>query len=214
MPVTIVIYDDHTERRESLSMFLDLTPDFKVVGVFSSCSKVVAQMAELNPMVVLMDIQMPVVNGLEGVKLIKQQFPTIHVIMQTVFEDDDAIFNAIQNGASGYILKRSSPQKLIDAINDVLEGGSPMTPSIATKVLSYFRGQHKEETNYSLTPKEKEILLLLVDGLSYKMIADKCVISFHTVNAHIKKIYEKLQVHSVSEAVSKAIHEKIVSKHS
>jgi DNA-binding NarL/FixJ family response regulator len=192
---------------------LDLIADFKVVGSFSNCSDVVSQMETFAPKVVLMDIQMPVVNGLEGVKLIKQHFPHIYVIMQTVFEDDDAIFNAILNGASGYILKRSSPQKLVDAIHDVMEGGSPMTPSIATKVLSYFRGQNKEETDYSLTPKEKEILLLLVDGLSYKMIADKCVISFHTVNAHIKKIYEKLHVHSVSEAVSKAIHEKIVSKH-
>jgi len=154
---------------------------------------------------------MPNVDGLQGVKLIRENFPDIKVIMQTVFDDDEKIFEAILNGASGYILKRTSSEKVIEAINDALEGGSPMTPSIAAKVLAHFRQQTQSAiVDYQLTDKEKVILNHLVSGLSYKMIADKCAISYHTVNSHIKKIYEKLHVHSVSEAVSKALNEKIV----
>jgi DNA-binding NarL/FixJ family response regulator len=210
MAIAIVIYDDHKERRESLSMFLSTVDELEVKGAFADCSNVEENMATLMPNVVLMDIQMPNVNGLEGVKRIKQKFPEIIIIMQTVFEDDDAIFEAILNGASGYLLKRTAPDKLVDAIKDSINGGSPMTPSIAAKVIAHFRLQHKDEGDYQLTNKEKEVLQLLVQGLSYKMIAGKCGITFHTVNAHIKKIYEKLHVHSVSEAVSKAIHEKII----
>ncbi len=211
MPVNVLIYDDNADRRESLSMLLQSYPNFHVCGTSPDCSNVVKEVAALHPDVVLMDIQMPNVDGLQGVKLIKQNFPDVKVIMQTVFEDDDKVFEAILNGASGYILKRTSSDKIIEAVNDALEGGSPMTPSIAAKVLHYFRQQTQPATmDYQLTDKEKIILDFLVDGLSYKMIANRCDISYHTVNAHIKKIYEKLHVHSVSEAVSKALNEKIV----
>ena len=208
---SIVIFDDNPGRRESLRMLLESHKEFIVTGDFEDCSKVKAQIEQLQPDVVLMDIQMPLVDGLEGVRIIKGYFPNIHVIMQTVFEDDEKIFDAMRYGASGYILKKTDPRQIIQAIEEVRNGGSPMTPSIATRVLHFFRQQHesKPET-YGLSEREKEILQYLVNGLSYKMIADKLEISYNTVNSHIKNIYDKLQVHSVSEAVSKAIRSNII----
>ena len=153
---------------------------------------------------------MPLVNGLEGVRIIKEFSPNIHVIMQTVFEDDEKIFDALRFGASGYILKKTDPRQIIQAIEEVRNGGSPMTPSIATRVLHFFRKQHETKPDqYGLSDREKEILQHLINGLSYKMIAERLEISYNTVNSHIKKIYDKLQVHSVSEAVSKAIRSNI-----
>jgi DNA-binding NarL/FixJ family response regulator len=209
--VSIVIFDDNPGRRESLRMLLESKDDFLVTGEFPDCTVVKEQIESLRPDIVLMDIQMPGVDGIEGVRIIKEFFPDIHVIMQTVFEDDEKIFDAMRFGASGYILKKTDPQQIILAIEDVLKGGSPMTPSIATRVLHFFRKQHDNRPEqYGLSDREKEILQFLVDGLSYKMIADKVNISYNTVNSHIKKIYDKLQVHSVSEAVSKAIRNNII----
>jgi DNA-binding NarL/FixJ family response regulator len=208
--VSIVIFDDNPGRRESLRMLLESRENFIVTGEFPDCSNVKAEIEKLHPDVVLMDIQMPQVNGIEGVRIIKEFFPDVHVIMQTVFEDDEKIFDAMRFGASGYILKKTDPQQIIVAIEDVLNGGSPMTPSIATRVIHFFRKQNdKRPEHYGLSDREAEILQYLVDGLSYKMIADKVNISYNTVNSHIKKIYDKLQVHSVSEAVSKAIRNNI-----
>jgi DNA-binding NarL/FixJ family response regulator len=208
--VSIVIFDDNPGRRESLRMLLESRDNFIVTGEFPDCSNVKAEIEKLRPDVVLMDIQMPQVNGIEGVRIIKEFFPDVHVIMQTVFEDDEKIFDAMRFGASGYILKKTDPQQIIVAIEDVLNGGSPMTPSIATRVIHFFRKQNdKRPEQYGLSDREAEILQYLVDGLSYKMIADKVNISYNTVNSHIKKIYDKLQVHSVSEAVSKAIRNNI-----
>jgi DNA-binding NarL/FixJ family response regulator len=208
--VSIVIFDDNPGRRESLRMLLESRENFIVTGEFPDCSNVKAEIEKLRPDVVLMDIQMPQVDGIEGVRIIKEFFPDVHVIMQTVFEDDEKIFDAMRFGASGYILKKTDPQQIIVAIEDVLNGGSPMTPSIATRVIHFFRKQNdKRPEQYGLSDREAEILQYLVDGLSYKMIADKVNISYNTVNSHIKKIYDKLQVHSVSEAVSKAIRNNI-----
>ncbi len=207
---SIVIYDDNPGRRESLRMLLESHDEFIVTGDFADCSDVKAQIEELQPDVVLMDIQMPLVDGLEGVRIIKEYFPNIYVIMQTVFEDDEKIFDAMRYGASGYILKKTDPRQIIQAIEEVRRGGSPMTPSIATRVLHFFRKQHETKPDqYGLSEREKEILQFLVDGMSYKMIAERLDISYNTVNSHIKKIYDKLQVHSVSEAVSKAIRSNI-----
>jgi DNA-binding NarL/FixJ family response regulator len=207
---SIVIFDDNPGRRESLRMLLESHSEFIVTGDFADCSNVKAQIEELQPDVVLMDIQMPLVDGLEGVRIIKEYFPNIYVIMQTVFEDDEKIFDAMRYGASGYILKKTDPRQIIQAIEEVRNGGSPMTPSIATRVLHFFRKQHETKPDqYGLSEREKEILQFLVDGMSYKMIAERLDISYNTVNSHIKKIYDKLQVHSVSEAVSKAIRSNI-----
>lgn len=212
MPIKLLIYDDNPDRRDSLTLLLQSVSELQVCGSFPDCSHVIEEVMRHEPDVVLMDIQMPNADGLFGVKTIKQHFPSVKVMMQTVFDDDEKVFEALLNGAAGYILKRTSSEKIVEAIFDVWEGGSPMTPSIAAKVLQYFRQPSQQQGNYQLTDKELNILNLLVDGLSYKMIADRCTISYHTVNSHIKKIYEKLQVHSASEAVSKALNERIVVK--
>jgi len=193
-------------------VLLDAADGFHVLGMFPNCAEVSQQMDELNPDVVLMDIQMPDVDGIQGVKIIGKLHPHIKVIMQTVFEDDEKIFEALRYGASGYILKKTEPQRIIEAIKEVINGGSPMTPSIATRVLGYFRNHNDTISNemYGLSEREKDILLRLVEGNSYKMIAEQISLSYHTVNSHIKKIYRKLHVNSLGEAVSKAIHKKIV----
>jgi DNA-binding NarL/FixJ family response regulator len=210
--ISVVIYDDNPNRRDSLKVLLDSAEGFQVLGMFSNCVNVSQQMDELNPDVVLMDIQMPDVDGIQGVKTIGKLHPHIKVIMQTVFEDDERIFEALRYGASGYILKKTEPLRIIEAIKEVIDGGSPMTPIIATRVLGYFRNNNEMLTNemYGLSEREKDILHRLVEGNSYKMIAEQLSISYHTVNSHIKKIYRKLHVNSLGEAVSKAINNKIV----
>ncbi len=206
-----MIYDDNASRRESLEMLLRSYKEFYVQGSFNDCSHVEDEIFELQPDIVLMDIEMPVVDGINGVKIINRLFPNIKVIMQTVFEDDEKIFDALRFGASGYILKKTDPIKIIEAIHEVMNGGSPMTPSIATRVLRFFRDKSEtQKQDFGLTDRETDILQNLVDGKSYKMISAELNISYHTVNSHIKKIYDKLQVHSVSEAVSKALQQRIV----
>ena len=157
-----------------------------------------------------MDIDMPGMNGIEGVKLIRKNFPTVQILMLTVFDDDEKVFAAIKAGAGGYILKNAEPQNLLHAISEVYNGGAPMTPGIARKVLHQFQTILPEEKkDYHLSIREKEVLGLLVDGLSYKMIAGKLNITYDTVRAHMKKIYEKLHVASMTEAVAKAINQKL-----
>lgn len=206
-----MVYDDNASRRESLDLLLQSYNDFIVQGAFNDCSNVEQEINNLQPDIVLMDIEMPNVDGISGVKIINRLFPNVKVIMQTVFEDDEKIFDALRFGASGYILKKTDPSKIIEAIREVMNGGSPMTPSIATRVLKFFRDKGAVNTqNFGLTTREMDILQHLVDGKSYKMISSDLNISYHTVNSHVKKIYDKLQVNSVSEAVSKALQQKII----
>lgn len=209
--IRVVIYDDNPSRRDSLMALLQLSDNMECAGAFNDCSGVLKDMEQCNPDVVLMDIEMPNVDGIEGVKIIKENFPGIKVIMQTVFEDNEKIFAALQHGAEGYILKKASIQSITQSIEEVYNGGAFMTPSVALRVMRFFGQSDKAVTpNYNLTPKESEVLQLLADGLSYKMVADKLDISYYTVNSHVKKIYEKLQVHSIGQAVSIAIKNKIV----
>lgn len=210
MPIRVAIFDDNANQRESLEYFISMFDDLNLVGAFQDCTEVENTIALSKPDVVLMDIDMPQISGIEATKIIKSKFPRTVIIMQTVFEDDDKVFDSLKNGASGYLLKKTSPEKIVEAIRDAYEGGSPITPSIATKMLRYFQEQIPAKENYSLTEREKNILSSMVDGLSYKMIASKENISFHTVNSHIRKIYEKLHVHSLGEAVSKALRENII----
>lgn len=207
--VRIAIYDDSKDRRESLEAFLKLTPELEHVGSFPNCSTVLEDVESCQPDIILMDIEMPEVNGLEGVRLVKQQFPQVKIIMQTAFDDDDKVFAALKNGAEGYILKTASVQQIAQSIDEVLKGGASMSPSIALKVMRYFN-QQIIIPNYKLTPKETDTLKYLAEGLSYKMIADKMAISYFTVNNHVKKIYEKLQVHSLGEAVAMAHKQKLL----
>lgn len=167
-------------------------------------------MEQYYPDVVLMDIEMPNVDGISGVTTIKKSFPEIRIIMQTVFEDEERIFSSLKAGAEGYILKTASAEKITQSIEEVYHGGAYMTPSVALRVMQYFTTPSSKKEAYSLTPKEKEVLKYLADGLSYKMVADKLGISYFTVNTHIKKIYEKLHVHSLGEAVAVAYKNKLV----
>ena len=207
--IRIVIYDDHRQRCESLKALLLRAEGMECVGAFQNCSHVLENMRELVPDVILMDIEMPIADGISGVLKIKKEFPEIRIIMQTVFEDEARIFASLQAGAEGYILKNASAEKIIESIREVYDGGASMTPSVALRVMKYFN-QTKAAADYSLTNKEKEVLSLLADGNSYKMVAARLNISYSTVNTHIKNIYEKLHVHSLGEAVSLALKNKIV----
>jgi DNA-binding NarL/FixJ family response regulator len=213
MKINVVIFEDNALLRESLYQLINGTDGLNCTGAFANCEDVIFNIKKTAPQVVLMDIQMPGINGIEGVKIIKKNFSEIRIIMQTVVEDDDKIFASICNGASGYLLKNTTPARLLQAIVEVYEGGAPMTPAIAQKVLDKFRRQSpasSEELN-TLSVREKEILECLVEGMSYKMIAAACKISIDTVRFHIRHIYEKLHVGSKSEAVSKAMRGKTVS---
>jgi DNA-binding NarL/FixJ family response regulator len=210
--IRVAVFDDNKPRRELLEILLNSTPGMQCIGSFEDCRNVVGNLANEVPNVVLMDIDMPHVDGIEGVQLIKTYYPGIKVLMQTVFEDEEKIFASICAGADGYILKKTSPAKLIDAITDVVEGGAPMTPTVARQVLQLINNKNKKASaaDFKLSDRECEILSLLVHGLSYKMIAERCNITYSTVNTHIGHIYEKLHVKTGIEAVAKAISHKIV----
>lgn len=212
MKKRIVIFDDNDSRREGLELLINMTEDFESVGTFSDCRNVLANIEQYKPDVVLMDIDMPNVNGIEGVIAIRKKNKDLKILMQTVFEDDEKIFQSICAGADGYILKKAHPSELLKAISEVLTGGAPMTPSIARQVLKLVNNPVSSFTKkeFHLTDREIEILDLLVQGMSYKMIAEKCFISRTTVNTHVQHIFEKLQVHNVAGAVSIAKDNKIV----
>jgi len=215
MPLRIAIFDDNKNIRESLTLLLQIEKDFEVVGSFAHVLDCIDDIKAVRPDVVLMDIEMPAMSGIEAVKLLKKEYPQIQVLMQTVFEDDDRVFDSICAGASGYILKNQLNAKLIDAIKELQFGGSPMSPSIARKVLTKMQTlttliQPEAAPDYHLTNREKEVLSCLVNGLSYKMIAADLDISYETVRSHVKKIYEKLHVASLTEVVAKAIHQRLV----
>jgi DNA-binding NarL/FixJ family response regulator len=193
-------------------MLLQDSEDFALAGAYSHCLDVTDNISDTKPDVVIMDIDMPGMNGIEGVKLIRKNFPTVQILMLTVFDDDEKVFAAIKAGAGGYILKNAEPQNLLHAISEVYNGGAPMTPGIARKVLHQFQNMLPEEKkDYHLSIREKEVLGLLVEGLSYKMIAGQLNITYDTVRAHMKKLYEKLHVASMTEAVAKAINQKLFS---
>lgn len=208
MKIRVAIFEDNQSRRDSLQLLLQSDERFEFAGAYSDGNNAAYHVEQTKPDVVLMDIQMPGVNGIEAVKQIKQQRPEVKIIMQTVFEDDDKVFASLRAGADGYILKKAEPQKIKEAISDVHEGGSPITPGIAAKVIRFFNQLPKDQisstVDFDLTDREKQILRLLSNGLAYKMIADECGISLFTVKAHIRKIYEKMQVHSATEAIAKA----------
>jgi DNA-binding NarL/FixJ family response regulator len=210
--IRVIIFEDNKHLRESLYYLVNGTEGFNCAGSYPDCSNLIFNIKRNLPDIVLMDIEMPGMSGIEAVKIIKQNFPSVQVLMQTVFHDDDNIFNAMSAGASGYILKTTSPAGYIEAIKDVYNGGSPMTGSIARRVLELFQKNiiPANHHNYQLTPKEKEILQQLVKGKSFKMIADVLGSTYETVRTHMKNIYAKLHVNSNTEAVSKALQEKIV----
>lgn len=211
--IRVAIFEDNKHLRETFLFLLNNSEGFTCAGAFADCNELIDDISANPCDVVLMDIEMPGINGIEATKLLKEKFPQIRILIQTVFFDDDYIFNAICAGASGYILKSTTPDGYLQAIKDVQEGGSPITPGIAARVIELFKQNiPRPDTakDYNLTTQEKKVLQLLVQGKSYKMIANELFISHETVKSHVGNIYSKLHVHSGTEAVSLAIKQRIV----
>jgi len=210
--IKVAIFEDNHSLRVGLYQLINGTEGYQCVGAFEDCSNLLKHIKDTSPDIVLMDIEMPGINGIEGVRIIREKYPDLKVLMQTIFEENEKIFQSILAGASGYILKNTSPSRILDAIKEIYEGGAPMSPSIAMKVLKMMAKPPTDPkvNSFNLSEREKEILSCLVKGMSYKLIADACFISIDTVRGHIRNIYEKLHVHSKGEAVAKAIKGNIV----
>jgi DNA-binding NarL/FixJ family response regulator len=207
----ISIFEDNDKLRELIEMLLGSSNEFIVKGTYTNTFDIIKKVIENKPDVIIMDIDMPEHDGIEGVKEVKKYFPEVKVIMHTVFDDDDRLFACLSYGADGYILKKDAPTFLFNAIKEVLAGGAPMSAGIATRVLQTFRKVDKPTNDYHLTEREKQILELLTRGFSYRMIGIECHISIETVRRHLKNIYQKLHVQCGTEAVAKAVGEKLLT---
>ena len=210
MDIRVVIFEDSKLVREAFEAIVNGTPGLSCTGSFANASDILHNIKKTRPDVVLMDIEMPGMDGITATKTIHSRSPEIKILIQTVFDDDDKVFNAICAGASGYVMKNTTPAKLVESIIEVYNGGAPMSPTIASKVLILFQKiapakTADEEEDFHLSKREKEILTLMVNGLSFKAIAEKNFIGYETVRTHVKKIYQKLHVASMTEAVVKAI---------
>jgi DNA-binding NarL/FixJ family response regulator len=202
---TVIVVEDRTRIRETVVDLINGSEGLRCVGAYGSCEALLDHLGDPPPDVILMDIGLPGMSGIEGVKAVKSRHPGVDILMHTVFDDDEKIFQSILAGASGYVLKNAESEELIRAIREI-RVGAPMSASIARRMLALMRGKEARPTDeLNLTPRELEILQWLVEGYSYKKIAEKLFISPLTVQSHIKKVYEKLQVHSKSAAVSKAL---------
>ncbi|HLP38726.1 response regulator transcription factor [Lacibacter sp.] len=209
--IKVMLYEDNPQLREGLTMLIDGSDGFTVLASYKNCDNVTDEVDAWKPDVILMDIDMPGTNGIEGLKKIRARNADVKILMLTVFDDNKNVFEAIRNGANGYVLKKTPPAKLLEYIEEAASGGAPMTASIATQVLKMFSQVNTSQNDdYNLSDREKQVLQLLVDGYSYKMIASEMFISIDTVRSHIKKIYEKLHVNSKSEAVAKAFKDKLL----
>jgi DNA-binding NarL/FixJ family response regulator len=207
-PIPFSIVDDETGLRESIVRYLSVKGGFRFVSQYARAEEALARLPAEKPSVVLMDIKMKGMDGIECVRLLRNKMPEVLVIMLTVFEDDDLIFDALKAGATGYLLKRQPPEKLAEAIRDVVAGGSPMSATIARKVVQLLQssgtpGKASAGNRMLLSARQREVLDLLAAGEPYKIIADKMGVSIHTVRSYIRRTYEKLQVHTRTEAVAK-----------
>lgn len=208
--IRIVIFEDNNDFIDSLTELIANADGMELVGVYYNCKNVVKNVAHHSPDVVLMDIDMPVENGLQGLRSLRATGNEVSILMLTVFDDNDRVFQAICFGASGYILKRTAPEKITEAIREAHSGGAPMTPSVAKQVLKLFSQPFQKSAELqTLTAREHDVLSLLVRGYSYKMAAGELKVGIETLRYHIKNIYAKLHVNSKSEAVAKAIQHKL-----
>ncbi len=212
MSIKILIYEDNEDLRSSLVSLFYLEGGFIIVGDFPECTDVKVHLEQYRPDVILMDIDLPGISGIEGVKKIREVDKEIHILMITVFDDNTSVYEALYAGANGYLLKKNISKRLINAIKDMLEGGVPMSPAIARLIVNKMILDPAAKTveDYQLTSREMDVLVSLAKGNSYKMIADDLAISIGTVRSHIKNVYHKLHVQSQGEAISKALREGLI----
>lgn len=212
--INIIIVEDNDTIREGLKILIDGTEDYHCTATFSNCEDLLKKVKKLKFDILLMDIDLPGMSGIEGIKEVKAIYPDSIILVLTIYEENDRVFDALYAGASGYLVKKTPPSRLLEAIKEANEGGAPMSSQIARKVVNFFQQnkqlEHHDENPTNLTPREKEVLSGLVEGKSIKAIADSLFISIETVRFHFRNIYRKLHVHSQSEAVVKAIKEKLV----
>ena len=209
--IETIIVEDQRDLREGLQMIFNFTPGFKCLGAYRSMEECLARIRHQVPDVVLSDIGLPGMSGIEGIKILKEQFPDLIVLVLTVYDDNEKIFDALCAGASGYLLKQTEPVELLKCIKEAVAGGAPMSPEVAMRVIKLFREvRPPERVEYDLTPHEVRLLKLLVDGHNYVTAAEELKISYNTIKFHVRNIYDKLQVHSKSEAVAIAMRDRLV----
>ncbi len=209
--IKVAIIEDRREIRDGLAMLISGTDGFACTAKFGSMEEALPRVRPESADIVLCDIGLPGMSGIEGIRILKEKFPDLLLIMLTIYDDDERIFNALCAGASGYLLKKTPPVKLLESMREATAGGSPMSPEVARRVINIFRDiRPPEKADYNLTPHETRLLKMLVEGHNYTTAAEFLGVSYTTVSFHMRNIYDKLQVHSKSEAVGKALRDKIV----
>jgi len=209
--IKAAVIEDMKDIREGLTTLINFTEGFRCTGSYRSMEEALARIESDVPDVLLSDIGLPGMSGIQGIRIIKERYPEMQVLMLTVYDDDDRIFDALCAGASGYLLKRTPPAKLLDSIREAMSGGAPVSPEVASRVIKFFREFHNSEReDYDLTPHETRLLKLLTEGYNYQTAAEKLGVSYNTVKFHVRHIFDKLQVHSKSEAVVKAMRDRLV----
>jgi len=209
--IKAAVIEDMKDIRDGLTTLINFTEGFRCTGSYRSMEEALARIDTDVPDVLLSDIGLPGMSGIQGIRLIKERYPEMQVLMLTVYDDDDRIFDALCAGASGYLLKRTPPAKLLDSIREAMSGGAPVSPEVASRVIKFFREFHNaEREDYDLTPHETRLLKLLTEGYNYQTAAERLGVSYNTVKFHVRHIFDKLQVHSKSEAVVKAMRDRLV----
>lgn len=209
--IKVALVEDRREIREGLAMLIGGTPGFRCTGAYRTMEEALQKIGFELPDVVLNDIGLPGMSGIEGIRILKERYPNLLILMLTVYDDDERIFEAMCAGASGYLLKKTPPARLLDSLKEAVGGGAPMSPEVARRVIALFREiRPPERAQYDLTPHETRLLKLFVEGHNYKTAAAELGVSVHTVSFHLRSIYDKLQVHSKSEAVAKALQNRLV----
>lgn len=209
--IRVAIIEDQRDIRECLTFLINGTEGYSCTGSFRTMEEALDKIGHQLPDVVLSDIGLPGMDGIEGIRILKERYPSLLMLMLTVYDDDERIFDAMCAGASGYLLKKTPPARLIDSLREAVQGGAPMSPEVARRVIALFREfRPPERVDYELTPHETRLLKLFVEGHNYKTAAAELGVSVNTVNFHVRSIYEKLQVHTRSEAVAKALLNRLV----
>jgi DNA-binding NarL/FixJ family response regulator len=210
--IRAMIVEDQKDLREGLSTLVNFTPGFTCIGAFRTMEECIARIRHEVPDVILSDIGLPGMSGIEGIRVIKEMHPDLTVLVLTVYDDNEKIFDALCAGATGYLLKQTEPAELLRSVKEAVAGGAPMSPEVAARVIKLFREvRPPEKVDYDLTPHELRLLKLLVDGYNYVTAAEQLKISYNTIKFHVRNIYDKLQVHSKSEAVAIAMRDRLVS---